>query len=171
VLGLAEPTTGRIEIGDVDFAGCNVEGGASRRVGPQHPTIFRGTVSDNIRIGDATATEDAVRAAAIATGGTKSCAASTTVTTRWSATETCALGGRAAPYRRRTRARPGRTVGVFDEPTADPIRQRQLIATAIAELRGRHAVLLIAHRRSSSLADRVVMLAAGKLVDSDLVAA
>src|SRR5262249_18495088 len=51
LLGLLEPTDGRIYVGDVDIAECRLD--AWRRLVawvPQHPSLLRGTVAENIRL-------------------------------------------------------------------------------------------------------------------------
>ena len=63
LVGLLEPTSGRISVGGVDLGWCQPE--AWRRfVGwvPQQPTMFRGSVAENIRLGDPTAPDLHVRA-------------------------------------------------------------------------------------------------------------
>ena len=55
LLRLAEPTAGRITVGGVDLAALRRRARGARQIAwvPQHPTLFRGTVADNIRLGDA----------------------------------------------------------------------------------------------------------------------
>ena len=65
LLGLAEPTAGRVTVGGVDLARFDLD--AWRRElawVPQRPTIFHGTVSDNIRLARAEASDEEIRAAA-----------------------------------------------------------------------------------------------------------
>ncbi len=53
LLGLLSPTSGRITVGDVDLSECRLD--AWRRLlawVPQHPTLFRASVAENIRLGD-----------------------------------------------------------------------------------------------------------------------
>ena len=64
-LGLLTPTGGRITVGGIDLSECQLD--AWRRLVawvPQHPTLFRGTIADNIRLGDPEAGEEAVADAA-----------------------------------------------------------------------------------------------------------
>ncbi len=66
---LLEPTAGRISVGGVDLAGCGTD--AWRRLVawvPQHPTLLRGTLADNIRLGDTAASQLQVRRAAALAG-------------------------------------------------------------------------------------------------------
>ena len=52
LLLLAEPAEGRVTAGSVDLAGCAAESWRARIAWvPQSPTLFRGTVADNIRLG------------------------------------------------------------------------------------------------------------------------
>ncbi len=65
LLRLAEPTAGRVVVGAVDLAECDPAAWRSQIAWvPQHPTLFRGSVTDNIRLGDAAAADERVRAAA-----------------------------------------------------------------------------------------------------------
>src|SRR5262249_10527567 len=69
LLRLVEPGSGRVTVGGIDLAECRIE--LWRRVVawvPQRPTLFRGTVADNIRIGDDRARDEAVRDAAVLAG-------------------------------------------------------------------------------------------------------
>ena len=69
LLRLIEPSAGRITAGGVDLAGCRTQAWR-RELGwvPQHPTLLRGTVADNIRLGEAGASHDRVQAAAALAG-------------------------------------------------------------------------------------------------------
>ena len=65
LLRLADPTGGRISCGGVDL--CDVDPRDWRRAlawVPQRPTVFRGSVADNIRLGDPDASEARVLTAA-----------------------------------------------------------------------------------------------------------
>ena len=54
LLRLAEPTGGRLAAGTVDLAGCDAAAWRAQLAWvPQRPTLFRGTVAENIRLGDA----------------------------------------------------------------------------------------------------------------------
>ena len=63
LLRFAEPSSGRIVVGGVDLAA--LDAAAWRRalaLVPQRPTLFRGTIADNIRLGDPAADDLRVRA-------------------------------------------------------------------------------------------------------------
>jgi ABC-type multidrug transport system fused ATPase/permease subunit len=166
LLGLCRPDRGRLLVGDVDLAGCDEAAWRSRISWvPQHPTLFRGTIADNIRLGVPRADAAAVRAAA------RSAGAAAFVELLPDGYETVVgEGGRqlSAGERRRialARAllRDGQLV-ILDEPTADlDPESAELVAAALEGLRGR-TVLLVAHDASlARLADRVVRLEAGRV--------
>ncbi len=53
LLRLSEPSRGRVAVGSVDLATCDPAAWRAQIAWvPQHPTLFRGTVADNIRLGD-----------------------------------------------------------------------------------------------------------------------
>ena len=141
---------------------------------PQRPTLFRGTVAHNIRLGDPTADDRRVREAAELAGadgfvrdlpegyGT-----------------TVGDGGRelsAGEARRLALARAflrDAPLLILDEPTAnlDPA-SAELVGDAIDRIRERRTILLIAHRAElARRADRVVALTGGRLVEHALEAA
>jgi thiol reductant ABC exporter CydD subunit len=166
LLRLAEPTAGRVTVGGVDLAGCDTEAWRRQLAWvPQQPTIFRGTVSENIRLACAEASDDDVRAAAVLAG------ADAFVRTLRDGYETH-IGDGARPLspgerRRIALARAfvrNAALVVLDEPTADlDSESAGLVADAVERLRRGRTVLLIAHRPElASRADRVVVLERGK---------
>src|SRR5262249_39101224 len=69
LLRLADPVEGRLTVGGVDLAQCRADAWRRQLAWvPQRPTIFRGTVAENIRLGDVNAADARVRAAAEAAG-------------------------------------------------------------------------------------------------------
>jgi len=169
VLGFLDPDGGSIAVGDFDLPSCDREAWhACVAWVPQRPTLFRGTVAENIRLGAPGATDAEVRAAAALAGadefiGTFAHGYDTLV----------GDGGRpvsAGERRRIALARAfasGAPLLVLDEPTADldPVSEA-LIADALALLRGKRTILLITHRAElAAVADRVVELADGKCVE------
>ena len=69
LLGFVEPGAGRITVGGLDLAHCRADLWREQLAWvPQQPTLFRGTVADNIRLGDPGATERSVRDAAVLAG-------------------------------------------------------------------------------------------------------
>jgi ATP-binding cassette, subfamily C, bacterial CydD len=169
LLRLAEPTRGRVTVGTVDLAVCDPESWRAQIAWvPQHPTIFRGTVADNIRLGDASADDARVRAAAELAG------AAAVIGRLPDGYETVVgEGGRplsAGEVQRIALARAflrDAALVILDEPTAnlDPASAR-LIRDAVERLRVGRTVLLIAHRPEiAALADRVVHLRGGRIVE------
>jgi len=155
VLGLAAPTGGRVlrPIDQVAWV-------------PQRPTIFTGTISDNIRLGDPDADDGRVRrAAALAR-------ADGFVERLPQGYETVVGdGGRGLSAGERQRIALARAflrdakLVVLDEPTAnlDPV-SAQAVADAVEELGQGRTVLLIAHRPElAQRADRLLRLENGRV--------
>ena len=168
LLRLAEPSSGRISVGGIDLAECRTE--LWRRLVawvPQQPTIFRGTVADNIRLGDERASDRAVRDAAALAGAARF------VQELPSGYDTLVGdGGRPLSSGERRRIALARAfvrdapLVVLDEPTADLDRTSAgVVAEAVERLRAGRTVLLIAHRPELvAHADRVVLLGGGAAV-------
>jgi ATP-binding cassette, subfamily C, bacterial CydD len=165
LLCLAEPTAGRITVGGVDLAECRP--GAWRRSiawVPQQPTLFRGTVADNIRLGDPVADDLQVRDAAVLAGADRF------VEALPSGYETMVGdGGRPLSAGERRRIALARAfvreaeLVILDEPTADlDGTSAEVVGEAVERLRIGRTVLLIAHRPELvQRADRVVALDEG----------
>ena len=168
LLGLAEPSAGRITVGDVDLAACDPQAWRRQLAWvPQRPTIVRGTVADNIRLGDPTASGDRVRTAAALA------AADAFVTALPRGYDTpVGDGGRPLSAGERRRIGLARAflreapLVVLDEPTADlDHRSAEVVAEAVARLSTGRTVLLIAHRRELvDRADRVAVLDGGRVL-------
>ena len=167
LLRLVEPTEGQVLVGDRDLAALDVAAWREQiAFVPQRPMLFRGTVADNIRLGDPSATLDRVRAAAELAGAH---AFVSRLPERYDTV--VGEGGRqlSAGERRRialARAwlRDARLV-LLDEPTADldPV-SAALVGDTIERLRAGRTVLLVAHRPELVVhADRVVVLEHGRL--------
>ena len=64
LLRFAEPSSGRLTVGGVDLADCDVSAWR-RHIAwvPQRPTLLRGSLADNVRLGDPGADDARVRAA------------------------------------------------------------------------------------------------------------
>jgi thiol reductant ABC exporter CydD subunit len=167
LLGFAKPIAGRILVGDVDLADID-PASWRRRIAyvPQRPTLFHGTVADNIRLGDPGADDDAVRRAAELAGAHEFVSAlrhgyDTLV---GEAERQLSTGERRRLALARAFLRDAPLV-LLDEPTADldPARVA-LVSTAIERLRPGRTVLLVAHRPEvASQADRVLRLADGRV--------
>jgi ATP-binding cassette, subfamily C, bacterial CydD len=162
LLRFADPLAGRITVGGLDLAQCRTD--VWRRLlawVPQHPTIFRGTVADNIRLGAPRASAVRTREAAMLAGADRF------VQALPRGYETIVGdGGRPLSTGERRRIALARAFlreapfVILDEPTADLDRvSADVVAEAVERLRPGRTVLLIAHR--SELvhhADRVVSL-------------
>jgi ABC-type transport system involved in cytochrome bd biosynthesis fused ATPase/permease subunit len=162
LLRFAEPSGGRITVGAFDLAACRAD--LWRKLVawvPQRPTIFRGTVADNIRLGNATASDLAVRDAAVLAGADRFVEA-----LPWGYETVVGDGGRPLSAGERRRIALARAfvrnapLVILDEPTADLDRtSAEVVAEAVERLRSGRTVLLIAHRPELvAHADRVVAL-------------
>jgi len=137
VLGLAEPTTGRVRVNGQGVAWV-----------PQRATLFTGTVADNIRLGDPAAGSERVTAAA------QLADADAFIRSLPDGYETVVGdGGRTLSAGERQRIAVARAflrdapLVVLDEPTAnlDPA-SAEAVADALDRLSDGRTVLLIAHR-------------------------
>jgi thiol reductant ABC exporter CydD subunit len=175
LLRLAEPTGGRLVAGTVDVGACSPESWRSQLAWvPQRPTLLRGSVADNIRLGDSTADDERVRAAAALAG------ADGFVRGLPEGYETLVgEGGRplsAGEVQRIALARAflrDAALVVLDEPTAhlDPA-SAEIVDEAVERLRAGRTVLLIVHRQElTARADRVVHLRNGRIGEAAVVAA
>ena len=136
---------------------------------PQQPTLFRGSVADNIRLGVPAATDRDVRAAAARAG------ADVFIPTLPEGYDTVVgEGGRplsAGELQRIALARAflrDAALVILDEPTAnlDPA-SAELVSDAIERLRAGRTVLLIVHRPElAARADRIVHLHEGRIVET-----
>ena len=156
----ADPTSGRIRVGEDDLASLDPR--AWRRLTayvPQRPTLFRGTVADNIRLGAPTAAIDDVRVAATLAR------ADGFVRALPDGYETVVgEGGRALSAGERRRVALARAflrdapLVLLDEPTADlDPESASIVANAVDVLREGRTVVLVAHRPElADRADRIV---------------
>jgi ATP-binding cassette, subfamily C, bacterial CydD len=162
LLLLAEPTSGRVTVGGVDLAECDPASWRAQVAWvPQRPTLFRGTVADNIRLGKAGAPDVAMREAAAQAG------ADGFVRGLPDGYETVVGdGGRplsAGQVRRIALARAflrDAPLVILDEPTADlDPASADVVAAAVERLLAGRTVLLVTHRPElETRADRVVRL-------------
>ncbi len=169
LLRFAEPTSGRILVGTDDLAGLDAP--AWRRsiaYVPQGPTLFRGTIADNIRLGDASADDAGVLQAARLAGAHDfvSGLADGYATLVGDGGRALSTGERRRIALARAFLRDAPRV-ILDEPTADlDEASAELVREAIERLRVGRTVLLIAHRPElAALADRVVVVAAGRVFE------
>jgi len=170
LLRLCEPARGRVTVGGVDLAGCDASSWHAQVAwAPQDPTLFRGTVADNVRLGLPDAPDERVREAARLAG------ADTFVRALPRGYETVVgEGGRRLSAGERQRIGLARAflrdapLLVLDEPTAnlDPA-SAEVVAGAVERLRGTRTILVISHRAELAVrADRVVELRDGRMLQA-----
>jgi ATP-binding cassette subfamily C protein CydD len=164
LMRFAEPSSGRILVGGDDLAGIDPK--AWRRLTayvPQQPTLFRGTVADNIRLGAPAAADEEVRAAATLAR------AHAFVNALPDGYETVVgEGGRALSAGERRRVALARAflrdapLVLLDEPTADlDPESASIVADAVGALREGRTLVLVAHRTElAERADRIVRIGA-----------
>ena len=169
LLRLAEPTGGRIFVGGSELA--EVDPSAWRALTafvPQHPMLFRGTLADNIRLGDPSAELARVRRAAELAGadGFVSQLAEGYETIVGEGARQLSTGQRRRVALARAFLRDAPLV-LLDEPTADlDPASAALVADAIEQLRVGRTVVLVAHRLElAARADRIVALERGRIVE------
>jgi thiol reductant ABC exporter CydD subunit len=175
LLGFAEPAEGRILVGGVDLAVCDTPAWRAQVAWvPQRPTLFRGTVAANIRLGDPSADDERMRIAAELAGADAFVRALPagygTVVGDGGRPLSAGQLQRIALARAFLRDAP---LVILDEPTANlDDRTAEVVAEAIERLRRGRTVLMIAHRPELiSRAERTVTLEAGRIVDAVPVAA
>jgi ABC-type multidrug transport system fused ATPase/permease subunit len=168
LLRLVEPTAGRIVVGDVDLASCQPDEWRKLIAWvPQHPSLFRGTVADNIRLGEPAASDERIRDAARHAG------AHGFIATLPQGYETLVGdGGRSLSPGERRRIGIARAflrdapLVILDEPTADlDTESAAVVARAVQHLQPGRTMLLIAHRPELARhADRIVRLVDGAAI-------
>jgi ATP-binding cassette, subfamily C, bacterial CydD len=169
LLRLTGPTDGRLTVGGVDLSRCDPSAWRTQIAWlPQRPTLFRGTVAENIRLGDRDADDDRVRACARLAGadGFVRGLPDGYATLVGDGGRTLSLGQvrRIALARALLRDAP---LLVLDEPTADlDPANAEIVEWAIDRFHGRRSVLLVTHRPElAELADRVVALERGRIAE------
>jgi ABC-type multidrug transport system fused ATPase/permease subunit len=135
---------------------------------PQSPTLFRGTIADNVRLGDASANDARVLAAVELAGAHDFVAALP------QGYETIVGdGGRAVSAGQRRRLALARAflrdapLVLLDEPTADlDPESAAVVGDAIERLRVGRTVLVVAHRPElAARADRILGLEGGRVIE------
>ena len=165
LLGFVEPDSGRVTVGGHDLALCRTDVWR-RHIAwvPQQPTIFRGTIADNIRLGRPGATERDLHDAAVLAGADRFIQA-----LPFGYETLVGDGGRPLSAGERRRIAIARAfvreapLVILDEPTADLDRtSAAVVAESVERLRSGRMVLLIAHRPELvEHVDRVVSLDGG----------
>ena len=165
LLRFAEPDAGRITVGGLDLAECRTDLWRSMVAWvPQRPTMFRGTVAENIGLGVRGASQQRIRDAAMLAGADRFVRA-----LPFGYETAIGDGGRPLSAGERRRIALARAflrdapLVILDEPTADLDRtSADVVAEAVERLRVGRTVLVIAHRPELvQRADRVVSLDVG----------
>ena len=162
LLGLLRPVAGRVTVGGVDLATCDLDAWR-RQVAwvPQQPALLHASVVDNIRLAAPGATIGAVQRAAALAG------ADGFVASLPAGYDTVlGDGGRALSPGQRRRIGLARAflrdapLVILDEPTADLDGESvAVVAAAVERVRAGRTMLVIAHRAELvDRADRVVRL-------------
>jgi thiol reductant ABC exporter CydD subunit len=163
LLGLLEPASGEVRIGEVDVSEFDPSAWRSRVAWvPQRPHLFSASVADNVRLGRSDAT-DAEIVEALAAAGLDQVVQGlpqgiNTLLGERGAGLSAGERQRVALARAFVRNAP---LLLLDEPTAglDPVTEEEIIRTIRTAVANR-TVVLVAHRPSLvSMADRVLQLA------------
>ena len=171
LLGLLSPTTGAVTVGGTDLRECRLEEWRRQLAWvPQHPSLFRGTVADNIRLGDPDADEEAiVRAARLAgADGFIRALPEGYATVLGDGERSLSPGERRRIGLARAFLRDAPLV-ILDEPTADlDPTSVSIVAAAVRRLRTGRTMLVIAHRPELVRdADRIVRMIDGTAVSEE----
>jgi ABC-type multidrug transport system fused ATPase/permease subunit len=168
LLGLLEPSAGAVLVGGVDLSTCRRETWLESVAWvPQQPTPLRGTIAENIRLGDPRASDEQVARAAALAGADVFI---DSLPGRYDAM----IGDGALPLSPGERRRLGLAraflkdapVVILDEPTADLDPESvEIVSDAVKRMQPGRTILLIAHRPELIRhADRVVWLVEGAAV-------
>jgi ATP-binding cassette subfamily C protein CydD len=167
LLGLAEPTDGRVLVDGLDLASLEPRAWRSQLAWlPQRPSLLRGTVAENIALGEPHAGLERIRAAATLAGADDFVRALPdgygTVVGEGGRPLSAGQARRLALARVFLRDAP---LVVLDEPTAHlDAESAERIAAAIESRRGRCTMLLISHRLElAARCDRIVRIEDGRL--------
>jgi len=171
LLGLLSPTAGRITVGDAEVSKCDLEAWRQHVAWvPQQPTMFRGTVADNIRLGNPDAGQESVAEAAGLAGADDFIRALPDgyATLLGDGQRSLSPGERRRIGLARAFLRDAPLV-ILDEPTADlDPANVSLVAAAVRRLQTGRTMLVIAHRPELVRdADRVVRVIDGMAVSEE----
>jgi ABC-type multidrug transport system fused ATPase/permease subunit len=168
LLGLRTPDGGTVTVDGADLAGIDLAGWRVQ-IGwlPQHPTLFRGSIRDNIAMGDPAATGDRIRDASALAG------ADGFISELRRAYDTrIGDGGRGLSAGETRRVALARAIVrdapllILDEPTANLDEETaNAIGDLIRATASDRAVLVIEHRpQLAALADRTIRIESGKVL-------
>ena len=169
LLRLADPSAGRIVVGDDDLAELDAtRWRALTALVPQQPTLFRGTVADNIRLGAPAADDEQVRRAAELAG-----AHDFVARLPLSYATLVGDGGRQLSAGQRRRIALARAflrdapLVLLDEPTADldPVSAERDRGVDRSASRGRTVVIVAHAPELAASADAIVRLESGRVLE------
>jgi ATP-binding cassette subfamily C protein CydD len=171
LLGLAAPTTGRVTVGGVDLASCDLPSWHQQLAWvPQTPTLFKGTIADNVRLGAPAVSDERVRRALESLGaGFVHDLPAGLATIVGDGGRQLSAGQRQRIALARAHLADARLV-ILDEPTAnlDPENART-VGAAIDQLAEDRTVVVITHRSDlAEQADRIIRLESGRIVSDSV---
>lgn len=168
LMRFADPTAGRVTVAGCDLRELDLNWWRGQIAWvPQHPTLFTGTVEENVRLGAPAASERDLDAAILAAG------LGGTIAALPDGLQTViGEGGRRLSAGQRQRVALARAfladapLLVLDEPTAHlDGRAAAAVGDAIERFaRGRTTLVIVHHEALAGRADRVVRIAAGRIV-------
>jgi ABC-type multidrug transport system fused ATPase/permease subunit len=169
LLGLLRPDDGAVRVGTSDLAVCDLDAWRARLAWvPQRPTLFRGTVAENIRLGVPHASDEEVREAADLAGAAAFVEA---LPARYRTI--VGDGGRALSAGQLQRLALARAflrdsdLLILDEPTANLDQESvDVVVGTLEAMRGDRTIVVITHDAAvASCADRIVRLERGRIVE------
>jgi ATP-binding cassette, subfamily B, bacterial len=163
-----DPDAGAVRIDGVDLRACSLHD-LRQQIGfvPQDPVLFAGTVLDNLRYGDDSADEGAVRDALAAAGALAFVEGFPAgLSTRVGEGGVGLSGGQRQRLAiARALIKQPRLLLLDEATSALDAQSEEAIREMVRALRGRATVLIIAHRLSTVIeADRIVVLDGGRVV-------
>jgi thiol reductant ABC exporter CydD subunit len=168
LLGFVEPTAGALTVGGVGLGEIDLSAWRRRITYlPEHPTLVAGTLAENLRLANASATDADLVDALLAAGASRLLAdlPAGLDTRLGDAGRGVSAGERQRIALARVLLRPA-SLYILDEPTAhlDMATERAVIEVLGRRLAGRSA-LIVTHRPAVlALADRSVMISDGRIV-------
>lgn len=162
LIGIERPLSGRITVGEIDLASCDAERWRARLAwAPQSPTMFRGSIADNIRLGDPDADHGRVNACASLAGldGLLERLGDGIETTIGEGARVLSAGERQRVALARSFLRDADLL-ILDEPTAnlDPVNAARIGDAIIAAGKDRTVLLITHDLELAARADRIVEL-------------
>lgn len=170
LLRFLQPTAGTLSLGDVPARAFDVQDWR-RQIAwvPQNPTLFNGTVADNLRLADPNASAKQLAWAA-ESAGVESILRTLPkgMDTRVGERGLRLSAGQVQQFALARAFLKDSPVLILDEPTAqlDP-RSEARVASAVRRLMAGRSVLLITHRLNlAAEADRILLMQGGRIVES-----